>query len=209
VGIIGDVHGEDAALEAVLRFFAAKGPFDALLCTGDVPAKEDAGNTGRCIELLMDAGITTIRGNHDRWFFENQHYRERLSEDAANLTLEQRTWLATLPKTREFPTPRGPLYLCHGLGEKDMEGIYPGGDDDAILQALEWREIVPRCAFMVAGHTHYRMVRKIGPITVINPGTLRWEEKPGFAIADFAEGTVRFYNLTPFTNEITPAGQPS
>lgn len=205
VGLIGDVHGEDAALEAVLRFFAENGPFDAILCVGDIPAKQGIGDTGRCIQLLMDAGITTVRGNHDRWYMENESMRDMLGYDADNVTLEQRTWLARLPKTIEISTPHGPLLLCHGLGEKDMEGIYPGGDDAPILQALEWREIVPRCAYMIAGHTHYRMVRKLEPITIINPGTLRWEEKPGFAIADFAEGTVQFYNLTPFTNEITPA----
>jgi hypothetical protein len=58
---------------------------------------------------------------------------------------------------------------------------------------------------MVAGHTHKRLVRRAGTVTILNPGTLLWDKEPGFAIADFAHGTVQFYNLTPFTNVITEA----
>ena len=36
-------------------------------------------------------------------------------------------------------------------------------------------------------------------------GTLRWEEQPCVAVLDLAKGSLQFYDLTPFTNTITPA----
>jgi predicted phosphodiesterase len=201
--LIGDVHGEADALAAILAYAAVHYPYDALLCTGDVPAKQGVGSTSRCIQLLMDADVQTIRGNHDRWYSESDSMREVIAYDTDNLTLEQRAWLATLPPVRTFETASGPLYLCHGVGTKDMEGIYPGGDDAPIIQALEWREILPHYRYMVAGHTHYRMMRQIEGITILNPGVLRFDEKPGFVVADFDAGTLKTFDLTPFTNEVT------
>jgi predicted phosphodiesterase len=46
---------------------------------------------------------------------------------------------------------------------------------------------------MVGGHTHHRMVRQLEKLTVINPGTLKHDQDPCIAIADFDADVARFF----------------
>lgn len=197
VGIIGDVHTEDAFLDATLRFLRSVPALDALLCTGDIVT--GPGDPTRCCALLADADVLTVRGNHDRWFFTvgafhdpTDHFGEDVSDDA-------RAFLAALPPTRAFDTPRGRLLLCHGLGDDDMAGVYPGDTGVALeanhrLHALVRRE---EFAIVVNGHTHRRMRKTIdGTLTILNAGTLRRDHGPGFLVADLETGGVECYNLT-------------
>jgi predicted phosphodiesterase len=115
IGIIGDVHGEDKALEVVLTFLQAQPGLDAFLCTGDLPGKQGVGDTNRCCELLQEYNVLTIRGNHDRWFTENEGVREMLGMVNDPVSLANRAYIATLPRTRTFDTPFGSLLLCHGV----------------------------------------------------------------------------------------------
>jgi predicted phosphodiesterase len=64
VGLIGDVHAEDALLEAALDYLKGKN-VEVILCTGDVA--DGFGSVARCCELLHQNGVRTVRGNHDRW----------------------------------------------------------------------------------------------------------------------------------------------
>jgi predicted phosphodiesterase len=206
VGIIGDVHGEDAALEAVLGFLQAEGPLDALLCTGDLAAKKGIGDTDRCCRLLSEAGVLTIRGNHDRWHIENESVQHLLYGSGTVASSETRRFLRDLPPLREFLTPLGCLLLCHGIFRDDMTGIYPGGRDEAVTRALESYGLPGKYCFMVNGHTHRRMVRPLPGFTIVNAGSLCWDENPGFLIADFNAAQVHRFDLTPFTYKITAAG---
>ena len=206
VGIIGDVHGEDVALEAALHFLQFEGPFDALFCTGDLPAKQGIGDMDRACQLLDDAGVLTIRGNHDRWMIESESVADFFGGDDKVASLATRAFLHSLPPFREFETPLGPLLLCHGIARDDMSGIYPGGNDDEISRALESYGLPGKYRLMVNGHTHRRMVRPLTDFTIINAGSLRWEENPGFLIADFVAATVHLFDVTPFTYQITRAG---
>lgn len=207
VGVIGDVHGEDLILEAALRHLRDVRAVETVLSTGDLPAKKGIGDTDRCCELLRDAGVLAIRGNHDRWCFENEGIRAVLGLEDIGLSADTRRYLSTLPPMRSFDTPSGALLLCHGAADDDMSGIYPGGDDREILDALARRHHLPGVyRWMIAGHTHRRMVRPLpGSFTIINPGALCWDEQPGFLILDFTKSTARFYDVAPFTGEVTPA----
>lgn len=201
VGLIGDVHGESLALLSVLQFLKIEKRLDALLCTGDLPGKQGVGDTNRCCELLQKHNVFTIRGNHDRWFTENEEMRELLGMVNDPVTPGNRAYIATLPRTQTFDTPYGPLLLCHGINQDDMAGVYPwDGDDTPIVEELTEHKVVG--GIMVAGHTHKRLVRRAGHTTIVNPGTLLWDKDPCFAIIDFEIGVVQFYKLTPFTNQI-------
>ena len=48
---------------------------------------------------------------------------------------------------------------------------------------------------LVGGHTHRRMLRRFGNLTVINPGTLFRAHDPCFAIADLETLDVAFVEL--------------
>ena len=50
-------------------------------------------------------------------------------------------------------------------------------------------------AFVVNGHTHRRLVRTFGEMTIINAGTLYRKHAPCFCIADFEQGFVQYFNV--------------
>lgn len=217
VGIIGDVHAEDKALEAVLRFLLSYRyhALDALLCTGDLVTGQ--GDAARAITLLRDAGAFVVRGNHDRWFVWDSPRQRGVGYDTLEFATPDeevsgltRDFLTALPVTLPFSTPAGPLLLCHGTGTDDMAGVYPNDPDEALAanHALHrlWAERHYR--FLVAGHTHRRMLRPLDHLTVINPGTLKRDPRVsnGFLIADFEAGRLCVYDLDPKTLTITAAG---
>jgi putative phosphoesterase len=214
IGIIGDIHGQVKALEAALHFFAETvPPLDVLLCTGDLPEKgavlsaDTAGTVSTCARLLQANDVLTVRGNHDRHFLDN-------SADSLLQDLFPEEWAAsadalafarTLPVTRTLETAMGPLLLCHGVGLRDTEGIYPGGAEEQVVEALAAREIAsPAVHLLVMGHTHRWMYRTVAGIILLNPGTLL-PEKPasGLAILDTGEKWVQFYAVEPATGTIT------
>ncbi len=187
--LIGDIHTEHELLAAALACGAAAG-VDKVLSVGDIV--DGPNDPLACIALL--AGADVVRGNHERWVVEG-HPREPF--DYPHATLE---WLAALPATREYATPTGRLLLGHGIGTHDMARLHPDTDGYA-LECLDLRELAGYRWF-VGGHTHVPMVRTIGKVTIINPGTLVLDQDPGCMIADFATSHVGHWSLLPTVTRI-------
>ena len=113
--IIGDIHGNLAAFEAVLQDVEAKGEFDEIWCLGDIVGygPEPRG----CIELLRRYKHTSIAGNHD-WAAIGRIDISDFNPDAAmacrwtakQLTAEDTNYLQNLPLTLE----RDDFTLVHG-----------------------------------------------------------------------------------------------
>lgn len=60
--ILGDIHSNWAALEAVLQDIETIG-VDVLLCVGDVVGY--GGSPGEVIQILRETNVTVVKGNHD------------------------------------------------------------------------------------------------------------------------------------------------
>ena len=201
IGAIGDIHAEHVFLEVALRFLAARSP-DCLLATGDLV--DGRGDADRCIELLEAYEVEAVRGNHDRWFTDDQ------MRDLAGATLDlaepNRSYVESLPIMRTYETPAGPLLLCHGLEDHDMGEV----TDDDHGYALETNDELHallehgRYRYVINGHSHRRMVRRFATTTIINVGTLLWRHNPCFAWIDFEEKQVEFFDLGS-DGEIVPA----
>ena len=194
VGIIGDVHAEDVLLKAALNFFAGEN-LDVVLCVGDVV--DGAGDANRCCELLQQFGVLTVRGNHDRWMLENTMRDLPDATPRDDLTSDNLSFLRELSSTRSFETVAGKLLLCHGMGENDMQEVKPH-DEGYALECKDELQLLLRektISFVVAGHTHRRMVRDFGGLVVINSGTLLRAHKPCVATADLSERRVQFHDF--------------
>jgi predicted phosphodiesterase len=96
-------------------------------------------------------------------------------------------------------TPYGNLLLCHGVGDDDMAGVKP----DHLRHDLERNEALRRVLagqrfdWMVNGHTHRPMVRRVRHLTIINAGTLHRNDGRSACIVDFEERTATFFEVTP------------
>ena len=202
VGIIGDVHGEDRALAVVLEYLLQMRSLEALICTGDLMDTRGMGDAYRCCMLLRDAGVLTVRGE-----FDDRYHLKVAGDGGAQIAASDETaarFIAGLPTTRGFDTVQGPLLLCHGFGESDLRGLDPAGTNADIGAAIE-QDGLGGFRFIVAGHSHERGVRTVDDTVLINAGSLFWEDAPCFLVADFAAGTVQYFDVAPFTNLITPA----
>lgn len=171
---IADIHGNFAALEAVLADIDRQG-IDDIVNLGDLlsgplePAKT--------VELLMRRSFPTIRGNHERWLCETPRDAMGASDAHAydEISTEQRSWLADLPATMVY---REEVFLCHGTPSSDvtywLEAL--SADSGAHLRAHD--EIAREAQgleypLILCAHTHIpRVVQLRDGRTIVNPGSV-------------------------------------
>lgn len=192
VAILGDIHAEDLRLAAALDLAHARG-VDAVLSVGDIV--DGRGDAGRCCRLLRERGVRCVRGNHDRWWSKGtpMGFADGTPRDA--LTPDEAQWLAALPPSLAFDTPMGSVLLCHGLGENDMAAVEPADEGYALEAKTDLQELIDRAdhRVIVNGHTHSRMVRRMARrLWIVNAGTLKGEQEPGFGIVDFEARVVEW-----------------
>ena len=194
LGLIGDVHAEDELFEAALVFLRARGA-DLILVCGDVV--DGSGDAGRCCELLAGEDVLAVRGNHDRWFLEGRMRDLPDATPAGALDEAAMGALERLPVEIALQTVAGPLLLCHGIGADDMATLRPDDCGYALETNTALQAMIAAGTYrlMVAGHSHERMVRTLGGLTVINPGTLLRYHRPSAAELDLERREVRFHDL--------------
>lgn len=184
-GVLGDVHCEDVILAAALELFSRES-VERVLCVGDLV--DGLGDPVRTLELLQR--VDCVAGNHDRWLLDNQ-LRDMLDATPPSAVEAHRAWLASLPPTRAY----GDLLLCHGLGEDDMATLKPDDygygleNNDGVTKLLR-----SRFRYVVSGHSHQRMVRRLGDVTFINAGTLLRMQNPGVLVLDLGARTATFHD---------------
>jgi len=193
-GLIGDIHCEVARVRQVLEHFRACS-VDSVLAVGDIA--DGPGDLGETCAILESAGVLAVAGNHERWLLAGQMRDLLDATPQSALTPRIRKYLSELPKTRLFESPRGPVLLCHGLGEDDMGAVKPDdyGYNLESNRAL-WELVEDHSArFVINGHTHRVMLRNISGLTILNAGALPDRHRPVCCIADFDEGYLQLYDL--------------
>jgi len=102
-GILGDIHGNLSALEAVLACLDEAG-VETVISVGDVVGYGAAPR--ECIALLRERGAVVVKGNHDAACIGelddsnfNPYARAAVAWTRAELTDDDIRWLAQLPMT--------------------------------------------------------------------------------------------------------------
>jgi predicted phosphodiesterase len=152
-GVLGDIHGNVEALEAVLAALDERG-VRRLLCVGDVVgynADPDA-----CIALLRARGTQVIAGNHDligtgRLGFERCSNKARysLKRTRRRLSADSIAWLNALPANRLVEDS---IALVHG-GVRDVQ-LYMTTPQHIRRNAALLREDFPSARVCFFGHSH-------------------------------------------------------
>lgn len=172
VAVISDVHGNRLALEAVLEDIALQGA-DLTVNLGDIVAGPlDPVGT---MQVLMDAGFPTIRGNHDRTVLGNPDKMDRVDRFAHEaLDAPQRDWLAALPKTLELDE----IFLSHGTPTSDTEPWLDNWFRDRDTTLPDEASVTAKAEglefpVLLCGHTHIpRLVRLRDGRMIFNPGSV-------------------------------------
>lgn len=168
---IADIHGNLAALEAVIADIAAQG-VEAVVNLGDCLAGplDPAGTAAR----LMALDWPTVRGNHDRWMGTGEDHSQWDRDAAPHVGPAERAWLEALPPTRVW---RG-VFLCHATPGDDLSywlhhatpegGMRPATAAEATAPAEGRGE-----SLLLCGHTHLAAaVRLPSGQLVVNPGSV-------------------------------------
>lgn len=164
-GVLGDIHGNREALEAVLARLDAE-RVSRLLCVGDVVgynADPDA-----CAEMLRSRGAVVIAGNHDligtgllgfeRCSNKAMHSLRRTRRHLARATAD---YLRALPAHHELEER---VLLTHG-GVRDVQQYMTSRALIAQNAAL-LREDFPGARVCFFGHSHEPKVYEVSGDTV-------------------------------------------
>ncbi len=170
---IADVHGNIAALEAVLADIAALGITDVVNLGDHVSGPLEAARTA---DLLMACGFPSIRGDQDRRLVELSGTRLALDRvDYNQLAPAHLDWMASLPETLVY---RGEVLLCHGSPRDDavywLDRVTENGAVIARpLAAVEAEAVGVEASLILCAHTHLpRVVRLSDGCLVVNPGSV-------------------------------------
>jgi putative phosphoesterase len=157
VGIVSDIHCNAAGLTQALHLM---GEIDELVCLGDSIYEYRFSN--EVVHILKEREAQVIVGNHEEVFFGPSGARAR-ARDGVDPALAQ--WLAGRPQRSELRLGGKTLLLVHST-PWEPRGSYVYPDSTLLLRFAE-----AEADFVLYGHTHAQIVRRIGRVLVINPGS--------------------------------------
>ena len=157
LGIVSDLHcnidGLDRALETM-------GPIDALLCLGDSIYEYSFSNA--VIGRLRELDALTILGNHEEVFLGAAGVRARSRADIDRPLLG---WLAEQPHRRELRIDGKRILMVHST-PWEPRGSYVMPTSSELQRFGE-----ADADIVLYGHTHQQVVRRVGRVLVVNPGS--------------------------------------
>jgi len=200
--LIADIHANLEAFRTVLDV-----PHDRAICLGDIV---DYGpDPDKCIELLQKKNIPTIRGNHDNAVAFKADCQCGYKYKHLSIATREYTWeildksqmefLKNLPLIIKEEIDGKKLFLTHASPRSMFEYIKPDTPDEQILKMIEEAMEPVDVEFLVVGHSHIPMNRKLGDLTIINPGSVGQprdrDTRAGCAVFDTETVEVEFFRL--------------
>jgi predicted phosphodiesterase len=190
VALIADIHGNLAALEAVLDTLAHEGP-DQIVCLGDVAATGPQPH--EVLDRLRRLGCPVVMGNADAELLDPDRAEPEAEEDArkildisrwgaSQLDAADRAFIASFRPTVDIALANGEsLLCCHGSPRSYDDRITATTPDDALDGFLAGHDAVT----IASAHTHILLLRAFRGREIVNPGSV------GLAYQFFPEGSVR------------------
>jgi len=202
-GVLGDIHGNREALEAVLRALDERG-VKQFLCVGDIVGYN--ADPDECVALVRARRVAAIAGNHDLIGLRRLNFSRcsniaeyALRRTRRTLGKEAAAWLANLPAHLIVEKE---IILVHG-GVRDVQQymVTPAHiRDNAKLLAADF----PGARVCFFGHSHEQRVYEVSGETVsevpidgqvlfrkentyfINPGSVDASRKSRHKLAECA-----------------------
>lgn len=171
---IADIHGNAAALDAVLDDIERLGIREIVNLGDCLSGPLEAGRTA---DRLMALGLPTVRGNHDRHLIDIPSDQLGASDAHAygQLSEPHFDWLRSLPFSLVY---REEIFLCHATPANDslywLEQVSPDG-----LVSLRGEDEIAALAegiaqpLILCAHSHVpRVVQLPDGRLIVNPGSV-------------------------------------
>jgi putative phosphoesterase len=177
VAALYDIHGNLFALEAVLR--EVRGAHvDLIVIGGDVLPGPMPRETLTCLAAL-DIPVRFIRGNGDRVVAAQltggdisevpEAFREVIRWTANQLDSAQRELISGWPPSHQVEiSGLGNVLFCHATPRNDTECFTRATAEDRLQPVFAG----VGADVVVCGHTHMQFDRTVGPIRVVNAGSI-------------------------------------
>jgi predicted phosphodiesterase len=209
IALLADIHGNELALNAVLRDIEARGGVNAYWILGDLVALGP--QPVRVLETLSELPNTRfVRGNTDRYVVSGDRPSPSIEEAKSKFELMGALvevantfawtqgmitaggwlpWLHELPVEMRIELPNGTRFLgVHASpGRDDGSGIGPH------MNAAEISPLLQDCAadLVCIGHTHCPFEYRVDGIHVVNPGAVSLsvtaDKRASYLLLDTAE----------------------
>ena len=175
IAAISDIHGNLAALDAVLADIARR-DVDMIVNLGDIVS----GNLqpSATAARLMALDLPTIAGNHERQLLGDP-VRMGISDRYAREQLlpQQLAWIAALPATLRLMDDASDVLLVHGTPSSDLvyflDTVTPQGSRAATTDEVLERAGTAQASLILCGHTHMpRSVALPDGRLIVNPGSV-------------------------------------
>ena len=153
LGIISDIHGDYEALKLVLDRLDNDHQVERILCAGDLVGR--GSQPDEVVSLIRERNITTVRGNHDEWFY--------------NLSEENTRFMQALPMDWADELGGCRVYMCHGKPGNNIWGLYRDHLSDTLLSMMLDSL---HADVLITGHTHIPMCIWVDRGCLVNPGSL-------------------------------------
>jgi putative phosphoesterase len=180
IAILGDIHGNVRALEAVMAQVEAARP-DALAITGDLvmngPRPREV---VQWVKRLDAAGAYVVQGNTDiavadfdysaafPWLDDVPAGHRAAAEWAHDaLGDDELRYLRRLPAERRIHAEDVMVLVCHASPGSQTSGFSPDLDAGVVVERLARTD----ARGIVCGHTHVAAVKDFGRKLVCNPGS--------------------------------------
>ncbi len=157
LGIVSDLHCNIDGLDQALQIM---GSIDALLCLGDSIYEYSFSN--EVIARLRETEAITILGNHEEVFLGAAGVRARSRREIDRSLLG---WLAERPHRRELRIAGARILMVHST-PWEPRGSYVLPTSSALERFGE-----ADADIVLYGHTHRQVVRRVGRVLVVNPGS--------------------------------------
>jgi len=214
IAVLGDIHGNFFALNAVLEDVKEKST-SQLLITGDLVGYYY--HADQVLDALKDWQYELVQGNHDAMLGEistwsngkketyRQKYGAALEYTASLFTKEQITYLAELPYRKKLIVDNCHILLCHGSPWNRDEYVYPDAPNDTLAHCAKGNFDV-----VIMGHSHYPMIKKYGATLILNPGSVgqpRNRQSPSWILLNLDSLDVELRHVTYNVKEVIAEAQ--
>ncbi len=179
LALISDIHGNLPALQAVLRDIRRRG-VDQMVCLGDVATLGP--HSAEVCALLRETECTCIMGNHDEAALQPRKAATlqiappllpTLEWNIARLGREELDYLRSfLPVSTINRQSGSQLVFYHGSYRSNTENIFGNTETAVLRETLAEAGAGNNVMLMAGGHTHIPMLRRLGDVLFVNPGSV-------------------------------------
>lgn len=180
IALLGDVHGNVAALDAALSQIEAARP-DAIAITGDLVMNGPRPSEVLArVRALDAAGAYVVQGNTDvavadfdfsaafPWLDEVPAAHRAVAEWTHDqLSDDELAYLRRLPAERRIRVHDLLVLVCHGSPGSQTEGLPADLEPSVTIQRITRTD----ARAIACGHTHVAEVRDFGRRLIVNPGS--------------------------------------